>query len=141
MPRRELLTAAQRFELLAFPDDESELIRLATLSKEDFAFVRQHRGDHNRLGVAVLMVYLRHPGRVLGPNESPHTPVLGIIAAQLRVAPAVWDLYARRDETRREHLQELLARSKFVQFALRGDTTASCPNFCYPSPCRRLRVL
>ncbi|WP_233874710.1 Tn3 family transposase [Paraburkholderia adhaesiva] len=116
MPRRELLTAAQRFELLAFPDDESALIRLATLSKEDSAFIRQHRGDHNRLGLAVLMVYLRYPGRVLGPNEQPHARILGIIAAQLRVTSAVWDLYARRDETRREHLQELLARTGLVQF-------------------------
>ena len=119
MPRRELLTPAQRFQLFAFPDDESELIRLATLSKEDFAFVRQHRGDHNRLGVAVLMIYLRYPGRVLGPGEKPHAPVLGIVATQLRMAPAVWDLYATRDETRREHLQELLARSGLVQFTRR----------------------
>lgn len=116
MPRRELLTPAQRFQLFAFPDDESELIRLATLSKEYFAFVRQHRGNHNRLGVAVLMIYLRYPGRVLGPGEKPHAPILGIVATQLRVAPAVWDLYASRDETRREHLQELLARSGLAQF-------------------------
>jgi TnpA family transposase len=109
MPRRELLTPAQRFQLFAFPDDERELIRLATLSKEDFVFVRQHRGDHNRLGVAVLMIYLRYPGRVLGPGEKPHAPILGIVATQLRVAPAVWDLYASRDETRREYLRELLA--------------------------------
>jgi hypothetical protein len=56
---------------------------------------------------------------VLGPNEKPHAPVLGIIAAQLHVSPAVWDLYALRDETRREHLQELLARSGLVQFTRR----------------------
>ncbi|KUY95214.1 MULTISPECIES: DUF4158 domain-containing protein [unclassified Burkholderia] len=119
MPRRELLTSAQRFELFAFPEDESELIPLATLSKEDFAFVRQHRSDHNRLGLAVLMIHLRHPGRVLGLSEKPHAPVLGIIAAQLRVSPAVRDLYAQRDETRREYLQELLARSGLVQFTRR----------------------
>jgi TnpA family transposase len=119
MPRRALLTSAQRLELFAFPDDENELIRIATLSKEDFAFVRQHRSDPNRIGVAVLMIYLRYPGRVLGPNEQPHAPVLGIIAAQLRVSPAMWDLYARRDETRREHLQELLARLGLVQFTRR----------------------
>jgi hypothetical protein len=55
------------------------------------------------------MIYLRYPGRVLGPGEKPHAPILGIVATQLRVAPAVWDLYASRDETRREYLQELLA--------------------------------
>lgn len=51
MPRREVLTPAQRFQLFAFPDDESELIRLATLSADDFAFVRQHRGGPDRLGM------------------------------------------------------------------------------------------
>jgi len=90
LPRRELLTPDQRAQLFAFPEDESELIRLATLSTEDFAFVRQHRGGHNRLGIAVLMVYLSYPGRVLGPAEKPHTPIIGIVAAQLGVTPAVW---------------------------------------------------
>lgn len=69
MPRRELLTSTERLELLAFPEDQGELIRLATLTSDDLAFVRQHRGGHNRLGVAVLMVYLRYPGRVLSADE------------------------------------------------------------------------
>jgi AraC-like DNA-binding protein len=46
MPRREILTSPQRTQLLAFPDDEGELIRRYTLTKADLAFVRQHRGDH-----------------------------------------------------------------------------------------------
>jgi hypothetical protein len=41
MPRRELLTSSERLELLTFPDDEGELIRLYTLTKEDLTFVRQ----------------------------------------------------------------------------------------------------
>ncbi len=40
-------------QLLAFPENEGELIRRYTLTKADLAFVRQHRGDHNRLGIAV----------------------------------------------------------------------------------------
>jgi TnpA family transposase len=80
------------------------LIRLATLSAEDFAFVRQHRGGHNCLGIAVLMIYLRYSGRVLGPAEQPHAPIIGIVAAQLGVTPAVRGVYAARAETRREHL-------------------------------------
>jgi TnpA family transposase len=116
VPRRDCSRLRSAFKLYAFPDDESELIRLATLSTEDFAFVRQHRGGHNRLGIAVLMIYLRYPGRALGPAEKPHAPIIGIVAAQLGVTPAVWDLYATRDETRREHLQELLARLGLAQF-------------------------
>jgi len=52
MPRREILTSSDRMQLLAFPEDEAELIRRYTLTKADLAFVRQHRGDHNRLGLA-----------------------------------------------------------------------------------------
>jgi TnpA family transposase len=71
------------------------------------AAVRQHRGDHNRLGFAVQLCYLRYPGRVLAENETPPATLLGIVAAQLQVQPALWGQYAQRDETRREHLIEL----------------------------------
>ena len=35
MPRRALLTSTERLQVLAFPEDEGELIRLATLTKAD----------------------------------------------------------------------------------------------------------
>jgi hypothetical protein len=95
MPRRELLTSTERLQLLAFPADEGELIRLATLTRTDLAFVRQHRGDHNRVGIAVLMNYLRYPSRVLGEDEKPDAPILNLIAVQLEIPAAVWDLYAQ----------------------------------------------
>jgi len=116
MPRRELLTSSERVELLAFPTDQGELIRLYALTKADIAFIRQHRGDHNRLGIAVLMSYLRHPGRVLAGNESPHAPVLDIVAGQLGISIDVWHVYAERDATRRSHLLELLPRLGMEQF-------------------------
>lgn len=72
MPRRELLTPSEQAQLFAFPQDEGELIRLATLARADLTYIRQHRGDHNRLGLAIQMVYLRHPSRVLAPSEAPH---------------------------------------------------------------------
>ncbi|MGP6159107.1 MAG: DUF4158 domain-containing protein [Vulcanimicrobiaceae bacterium] len=37
-------------------------MRLASLTAADLAFIRQHRGASNRLGIAVQMVYLRYPG-------------------------------------------------------------------------------
>lgn len=117
MPRREILTAAEGLELLAFPEDEGELIRLYTLTKPDLAFARQHRGNHNRLGIAVQMSYLQYPGRVLGEKEAPYEPILRLVSAQLAIAPAAWELYAARDETRREHLAELLPRMGMEQFA------------------------
>lgn len=119
MPRRELLTSSERLGLLAFPEDEGELIRLYTLTKADLAFARQHRGDHNRLGIAVLMSYLRYPGRVLASDERPHGPVLDIVAGQLGITVDVWEVYAERDATRRSHLLELLPRLGMEQFGTR----------------------
>ena len=119
MPRRELLTAAQREALLAFPDEEENLLRYYVLSVRDLAAVRQHRGDHNRLGFAVQLCYLRYPGRVLAENETPPAALLGMVAAQLQVQSALWDEYARRDETRREHLIELQHLYGFQSFTSR----------------------
>ena len=82
MPRRELLSAAQREALLAFPDEEENLLQHYVLSVSDLAAARQHRGDHNRLGFAVQLCYLRYPGRVLAENETPPAAVLGMVAAQ-----------------------------------------------------------
>jgi len=62
MPRRELLTPAQREELLAFPTEEVDLIRNYTFSAHDLAVIRWCRGDHNRLGFSVQLCYLRFPG-------------------------------------------------------------------------------
>jgi hypothetical protein len=46
-------TPTERVQLFAFPEDEGELIRLATLARADLTYIRQHRGDHNRLGLAI----------------------------------------------------------------------------------------
>ena len=119
MPRRELLTPTERLQLLAFPEDAGELIRVLTLSKAEIAFVRQHRGDHNRFGIAVLIAYLRYPGRTLAKDEKPHDSVLNSIAEQLQIPTAAWELYADRDETRREHLAELLSLLNMKQFTTR----------------------
>jgi len=119
MPRREILTSSQRMQLLAFPDDEGELIRRYTLTKADLAFVRQHRGDHNRLGIAVQMCSLRFPGRVLGENESTPDRLLNLVANQLGISIIAWDIYAQRDETRREQLLELLSRLGMEQFGIK----------------------
>ncbi len=57
MPRRSLLTPAERASLLAFPTTDDELIRHYTFSEFDLASIRQRRGNHNRLGFAVQLCY------------------------------------------------------------------------------------
>ncbi len=57
MPRRSLLSAAERERLLAPPDDPNDLIRHYTLSESDLSVIRQRQGAANRLGFAVLLCY------------------------------------------------------------------------------------
>lgn len=71
MPRRRLLTEAERDSLLAIPADEVELIRLTTFSDQDISLINQHRGEANRLGFATQLCYLRYPGNVLEEDAKP----------------------------------------------------------------------
>ncbi len=70
MPRRSILSAAERASLLALPDTEEELIRHYTFNERDLSLIRQRRGDSNRLGVAVQMCLLRFPGQGLLPDAT-----------------------------------------------------------------------
>jgi hypothetical protein len=109
MPRRRLLAPAERASLLAFPATDDELIRLYTFSESDLSAIGQRRGAHNLLGFAVQLCYLRYPGFVLPPDAQPPPALLAIVGQQLRIDPDIWPQYARRPETRREHLAELQA--------------------------------
>ena len=107
MPRRSLLTSAERTALLAIPLTEDEMIRHYTFSEADLVVIRQHRGGHNRLGFAVQLCVLRYPGCALSPDAQAPEALLAFVARQLRVEPDLWTQYAQRGETRREHLLEL----------------------------------
>ena len=109
MPRRSLLTPAERASLLAFPTTDDELIRHYTFSEFDLASIRQRRGNHNRLGFAVQLCYLRYPGLALPTQGEPPAPLLAFIGRQLHIEPDSGPQYAKRPETRREHLAELQA--------------------------------
>jgi len=120
MPRRSTLSTAERESLLAFPDTEDQLIRHYTLNESDLSMVRQHRGDHNRLGFAVQLCCLRFPGCVLPTDAEPPAPLLTSVGHQLHIDPGVWPQYGQRPETRREHLVELQAWLSLTPFAI-GD--------------------
>ena len=69
--RRQQLTEAQITALLDPPTDQRELVRHYTLSAADLGAIRRCRGDHNRLGHALMLCYLRYPGRPLKAGERP----------------------------------------------------------------------
>jgi TnpA family transposase len=107
MPARTLLSAEQRIRLFSIPTDTAAMARHYVLDDTDLAIVRARRRASNRLGFAVQLCVLRHPGRAMDPTESPPLPMLAFVAQQIAVDPALFGEYARRAETRREHLLEL----------------------------------
>ena len=118
MPRQSILSAAERYSLLALPDTKDELIQHYTFNEIDLSIIRQRRGPANRLGFAVQLCYLRFPGIVLGADEPPLPPLLRLVAAQLKVPVESWEEYGVRDQTRREHLVELQTVFGFKPFTM-----------------------
>lgn len=110
MPTHMVLMPSQRFELEQWATDltEQDLIRHYWLSDEDHHFIDQHRGAHNRLGVALQLAYLRYPGWPLGPQELGDSQVVAYLARQLRVDPRAMHDYAQRPPTQREHFATLI---------------------------------
>ena len=106
MAYRPLLSADQWTSLLAAPTDERTLIRYASLSGEDLDLILSKRGHRDQLGFAVQICLMRFPGRALALKEIP-SALLHFLGDQLGVSPAAFADYARRDETRREHLIEV----------------------------------
>lgn len=118
MPRRSILSTAERDNLLALPDAKEELIRHYTFSDTDLSIIRQRRGPANRLGFAVQLCYLRFPGVILGVDEPPFPPLLKLVADQLKVGVERWGEYGQREQTRREHLVELQTVLGFQPFTM-----------------------
>ena len=116
MPRRSLLTLAERQSLLAFPEAREDLALHYTFSDSDLAVIRQHRGGQNRLGFAVQLCSLRYPGCALPADAQPPEALLSFVSRQLRMNSEFWAQYAQRAETRREHLLELQAWLGLVSF-------------------------
>ncbi|MEA2727050.1 MAG: hypothetical protein QOD93_5080 [Acetobacteraceae bacterium] len=87
MIRGQQLSEAQIATLFDPPDDQRELIRHYTLSDPDLAMISRGRGDHNRLGRALMLCCLRSPGRPLRAGERPSEPLLAFVAEQIGVFP------------------------------------------------------
>jgi len=118
MSRRSILSAEQRARLFAIPTTPAEMARHYVLNPEDLLLVRAKRRSMNRLGFAVQLCLLRHPGHGLGPGQQPPAALLDFVAAQLGIPSTAFADYARRDQTRREHAAELQATLGLRSFRL-----------------------
>src|SRR5271166_444363 len=119
MTRRPQLTEAQIAALFDPPTDQRELVRHYTLSDADIAMIRRCRGDHSRLGYALMLCYLRHPGRPLHANERPPVALVSFVAEQIDVSPEAFDDYLASEQNRRRHAAELQDRLRLRPFSTR----------------------
>ena len=117
--RRQQLTEAQIAALFDPPTDRRELVRHCTLSEADTAMIRRCRGDHSRLGYALMLCYLRYPGRPLRINERPPPALISFVAEQIDVRPESIDDYLISGQNRRRHAAELQDRRRLRPFGRR----------------------
>ncbi|OAN46241.1 hypothetical protein A6A04_20680 [Paramagnetospirillum marisnigri] len=101
---------------MAVEYDERAILRHYTLSRDDIDLIAAKRGDHNRLGYAVLLCRIRQAGRPPAAGEMVPPEVVAFVAMQLDIDPGVHTRYARRDETRREHVGDIIRRLNLVSF-------------------------
>lgn len=121
MRGKELLSEEERLTLISIPSDISdrEIGIHYTLSATDIEFIKQHRRDPNRLGVAVQLSVLRYPGWSLSNTKEIPNRVLVYIAKQIQVRPEEFALYAQREATRKEHLEEIRQLYGYRNFTIR----------------------
>lgn len=104
-----ILSPQQRAALFDPPDDPAVIQRLFTLGPEDLAQVMRRRRAFNRIGFAVQLSYLRHPGRPLELGEVPPRAVIELLAGQVGCELTAFGEYAGRETTLREHRAEIEA--------------------------------
>ena len=114
--RRQQLTETQIAALVEPSREQRDLVRHHTLTETDLAMIRRCRGDHSRLGYALMLCYLRHPGRPLRTNERPPTVLVLFVAEQIDVRPEVIDDYLASEQNRRRHATELQDRLRLRPF-------------------------
>jgi hypothetical protein len=102
-------TEIEQLNLLPNDISQIDLTTYFKLSKEDVKLLTGLRGDHNRLGVALLVGCLRHLG--FFPSELPNasSEVVAFVAKQLAVDPTLLErIYTRKRISRQLNKGEAL---------------------------------
>ncbi len=124
--KHELLTEAEREQLIGIPRDRDALARLYTFEPGDIAFIGARREQRNWLGVAVQLALLRHPGvsltQMLQSGRDLPPELVAFVADQLGLSPSLLANYAGREQTMTDHGRELAGR-----LGLRNPVRADIP--------------
>jgi len=94
----------------------------ASPCRADQELVASRRRDANRIGFAVQLALLRHPGIALTQLEQPVEPLVQWMARQLDIPAAPFANYAHRPQTLTDHARELA-----VALRLRPSANSDLP--------------
>jgi hypothetical protein len=122
MARRPLLTGEERQLLFGVPNEPDALARHYTFTRSDQDLVAGRRSAVNRLGFAVQLALLRHPGMGLAQIEEPAAALVEWLAAQLGIPAAAFADYAGRPQTMTDHAVVLA-----TTLGLRPSSNADLP--------------
>ena len=103
MASRRLVPASVRDSLLGIASDVGSLERNYVLPDEDLELIATRRLPENRLGLALHIALLRHPGQGWLDELEPPAPLLAWLAEQVDVSSEALTRYAARGPTRSEH--------------------------------------
>ncbi len=88
--------------------ESGDLGRFFTLTSKDLNLVQQQRGDHNRLGFALQLTSLRYLGFIPDNLLNPPVEIVQLLSHQLKIEDAVLDGYGEREQTRSDHLLQIM---------------------------------
>ena len=103
MASRRLVPASVREALLGIPSDIASLERNYLLADEDLDLIGTRRRAENRLGLAIHIALLRHPGQGWIDDTEPPAPVVAWLAEQVDVPFSALTRYGTREATRSSH--------------------------------------
>jgi TnpA family transposase len=107
VPSSSLRHSRAGFEQIPQNLTRPELFRYFTFSEEDRHEILQCRGDHNRIGFALLLGGVRLTGRFLYDFALVPRSLLTHICEQLGLEPPLFVVYPQRQPTRYEHVERL----------------------------------
>ena len=117
MASRRLVSASARETLFGIPSDTASLERNYVLADDDLDLICTRRSAENRLGLAIHIALLRHPGQGWLDGDDLPGPLIRWLAEQVAVRSSALAGYGTRDATRSSHRQlaiRHLGRRPFV---------------------------
>ena len=103
MALRRLVPASVREALLGIPSGIASLERNYLLADEDLELIGTRRRPENRLGLAIHIALLRHPGQGWLDDTEPPAPLVAWLAEQIVVPFPALARYGTREATPSSH--------------------------------------